>query len=126
VVYLGSMMVLTTSTGITFHTSPPNSRCPALTRGRTLIPEDLTEAIEINPRILPCHRCFPDFPTAKILHRYCPKCNKSRVYPCPHNGGVPVDRTIVSRGYVFTRRYWIWAENEIRYEQPLAGSLSHM
>lgn len=72
----------------------------------------------------PCQICYPDAPkTPQLWKPFCPLCNKKRVYPCPHNGGVKVrvpykPKTTRSRGgslrgYVVK---YVWPERARFYE----------
>lgn len=59
----------------------------------------------------PCRACFPEFPDVRVVHARCPRCNRGKVYPCAHNGGV---RVIVPGKTMRTK--YVWPENAHRYD----------
>lgn len=62
----------------------------------------------------PCAICLPEYPRVKVIHRRCRVCNRGKVYPCSHNGGVRVVVPVPSRG--FTRVKHVWPEHAHLYE----------
>lgn len=69
----------------------------------------------------PCRDCYPDTPRARSVHLRCSICHprKDYIYPCPHNGGVPVyrdktystDTLFHDAGEVVSARVYVWPED---------------
>lgn len=76
----------------------------------------------------PCKVCYADAPRPRFARRYCPLCNKSRTYPCEHNGGVLVTFAYQTKyigllrdpGEEMVVTKWVWPEKAHLYE-PIAS-----
>jgi len=71
----------------------------------------------------PCITCFPDAPVSpKVWHHWCPQCNKGKIAPCRHNGGVLCEvPTGITAGVGGSNRgvklQYIWAEHAWKYDR---------
>lgn len=93
---------------------------PARGSARPLVARDLSELNFLRP----CKNCYPDAPRVKVVRRFCPQCNVSKVRPCAHNGGVRVT-SAYSTSYVgllrdpgdeVVRSFWVWPDRAHFYE----------
>lgn len=111
----------------TFHRSPDCVQLQKRPARGTAKPIEEIDLADLNFKH-PCLVCFPDAPRAKVVRRFCPKCNKGKPYPCAHNGGVRV--TIAYKtsyvgllrdpGDEVMRHAWVWPD-KVHFYEPIAS-----
>lgn len=103
---------MTRTTRPRFH---KNRECFQLTKSGSVAAEVNLDEIG---RAQPCRTCYPDAPRLASAHRWCRECNKQKIRPCQHNGGVLVPLTRTHRkttinsdpGDTYIRFDYVWPE----------------
>ena len=80
----------------------------------------------------PCKTCYPDAPNYRIVRRACSICNRPKLTPCEHNGGVLVTLTrhtsyisvLRDPGDEFLQTTYVWPDEVWKYEISEQGLAS--
>lgn len=86
--------------------------------------ETLSTDLKDLHNVRPCRTCYPDAPRVKVTRRRCETCNKTYIYPCAHNGGVPVTVTYKTSyvgllrdpGAEVKKQIYVWPDTLYKYQ----------